>query len=107
MTQENIGQIYRSKYADEVRNCFNEEINQNELMSRKHKKVCTSLIFIDHSPNLTSAFTGCVSIFAFASLVCISIGMTSSAVGLKICAITAGLKWYESIINKNKRTMRK
>ena len=76
-------------------------------MSRKKKKVCTSLIYIEYSPNLTSAVTGCVSIFVFAFLVCISRGMTSSAVGLKIYAITAGIKWHESIINKNKRTMRK
>ena len=38
MTQANIGQIYRLKNVGKARNCFIEEINQNELMSRKHKR---------------------------------------------------------------------
>ena len=40
----------------------------------------------------TGCITGCVSIPAFASLVGISVGFTSSAVGLKICVIYAGIK---------------
>ena len=47
--------------------------------------------------------TGCVSISSFASLVNIPIGITSSAVGLKICAITAGIKKYKLIIKKKKK----
>ena len=47
--------------------------------------------------------TGCVSIFAFASLVGILIGITSSAIGLKICGITAGIKKFKSIIKKKKK----
>ena len=38
MTEENISQEFRLKNIDETRNCFIEEINQNELMSKKHKK---------------------------------------------------------------------
>ena len=34
--------------------------------------------------------------FAFASLVAIPVGITSSAVGIKICAITAGIKKYKT-----------
>ena len=34
----------------------------------------------------------CVSIFAFASLACVHIGIVSSAVRIKICAIIAGGK---------------
>ena len=41
-------------------------------------------------------------ISAFASLFGIPIGITSSAKGLKICAITAGIKKYKSIIKKKK-----
>ena len=33
----------------------------------------------------------------------ILVGITSSATGLKICAITAGIKKYKSIINKKKK----
>ena len=45
---------------------------------------------------------GCVSISAFASLVGISIGITSSAARLKICAITAGIKKYKPVTVKDK-----
>ena len=52
---------------------------------------------------VASAVTGCVSITVFASLVAIPIGITSSAVRLKICAITAGIKKFKSIIKKKKK----
>ena len=60
-------------------------------MSKKHKMVCTTLNYIEHFLFLASAITGCVSISAFASLVGIPEGITSSATGLKICEITAGI----------------
>ena len=40
MFEENISQEFRLKNIDERRNYFTEEIKQNELMSKKHKKVC-------------------------------------------------------------------
>ena len=52
---------------------------------------------------LASIITGCVSISAFASLVCILVGITSFAVRLKICAITAEIKKYKSVIKKKKK----
>ena len=58
--------------------------------------------YIEHLLILISIVTGCVSISAFASLVGIPIAITSSAVGLKICVITAGIKKYKSIIKKKK-----
>ena len=45
MVEENISQHFRLKNIDETRNCFIEEIDQNELMSKKHKGVCTTLGF--------------------------------------------------------------
>ena len=47
-----------------------------------------------------SAVTGCVSISAFASLVGIPVGIVGSAAGLKICAITAEIKKYQSVTKK-------
>ena len=91
MAEENISQEFRLKNIDETRNYLIEEINQNELMSKKHKKVCTTLNYIEHFLILASTITGCVSISAFASLIGIPIGITSSAIGLKICAKTAGI----------------
>ena len=51
---------------------------------------------------LVSTVTGCVSLSSFASLVCISVVITSSAIGIKICAITAEIENYKSIIKKKK-----
>ena len=61
-------------------------------MSKKHKKVFRVLNYIEHLLILISTVTRCISIYAFASLVGIPIGITSSAIGLKICLITAGIK---------------
>ena len=103
MAEENICQEFRLKNTDETRNYLIEEINRNELMSIKHKKICTTLNYIEHFLLLASTITGCVSISAFASLIGITIGTTSSVIGLKICAITAGIKKYKSIIKKKKK----
>ena len=69
-------------------------------MSKKHKKVCATLNYIVHFLILGSAIVGCVSIFAFSSLVGIPIGITSSAIGLKTFEITGGTKKYKSLIKK-------
>ena len=53
--------------------------------------ICTTLNYIEQFLILASTITGYVSISAFVSLVGISVGITSSTIGLKICAITAGL----------------
>ena len=73
------------------------------MMSKKHKKICATLNYVEHFFILTSVFTGCVSISAFASSVGIPVEITISAVGLKICATTAGVKKYKSIVKKNKK----
>ena len=39
----------------------------------------------------------------FAYLVCIPVHITIYSVGMKICAMTAGIKKYESIIKKKKK----
>ena len=63
---------------------------------------CETLNYIEHLLILAFSFTGCVSVSSFAS-VDIPVGITSSAVGLTICVITAGIKQYKSII-KNKKS---
>ena len=68
------------------------------MKSRKHKKFCTTLNYIEHFLILTSIVTECISISALASLPSIPIGITSSEIGLKISAITAGIKKYRSMI---------
>ena len=67
------------------------------------------LNYIDHSLIVISTITGCLSISAFVFLVGIPVGITSSATGLKICVITAGIKKYKLIffksIKKKKKNM--
>ena len=60
--------------------------------------------YIDHSLIVFSKITGCVSISAFASFVGIPIGITRSAIELKICLTTAGIKKNKSINKKRKKT---
>ena len=67
------------------------------------KKVSTTLNHIEHFLILASTITGCVSVSAFASLAGIPIEITGSAVGLNICAKTAGIKKCKSIIKKKKK----
>ena len=80
------------KNIDETRNYLIEEIDWNELISEKHKKVCITLNYIEHFLILGFTIIGWVSISAFAFLVGIQIWVTSSAVGLKIDTITAAIK---------------
>ena len=88
---------------NETRNYFLKEVKQTELMSKKHKKVCTTLNYIEHFLILASTITWYISISVFASLLGIPIGITSSVIGLKICAIVAGIKKYKSVIKKKKK----
>ena len=76
MVEEKISQEFRLKNIDKKRNYFLEEIEQNKLTSKKHKKVCTMLYYIEHFLILASTITGCISI-------CIPIGIMSSAIELK------------------------
>ena len=68
MVEENISQEFRLKNIGDTRSYFLEQIQQNELMSRKHEKVFTILNYIVHVPTLASTITGCIWISAFASL---------------------------------------
>ena len=75
MAEENISQEFRLKTIDETRNYLIEETIRNDLMSKKPKKVCTTLSYIERFLILSSTITRCVSISAFASLVGIPMGI--------------------------------
>ena len=83
MDQEIICQEFRLDNVDEINNYFIEEINQNELMSKKHKKVPTIFNYVEHFLILVSTITGRVSISAFTSLAGIPIGVTRSGDRIK------------------------
>ena len=52
-------------------------------MSRRHKKVCATLNYIEHVLTLAFTITRCTSISTFDSLIGIPIGIMNSAIGLK------------------------
>ena len=98
-----MSQELRFENIRETRSNFLQEIEQNKLKSRKHKKVFTTLNYIEHFFILASVIIGCISISVFASLLGIPIGITSSPILLKLCVITAGIKKYKSILKKKKK----
>ena len=67
----------------------------------------TTLNYIERFLVLASTITGCISISFFASLLGIPIKITSSAIGLRLCSITSGIKKYLSIIKKQKKKREK
>ena len=103
MVEENISQELSLKNIDETRNYFLEETKQNELMSRKHKKIYKTLNSIEQFLILISTITGCISFSTFACLIDILIRITSSAIGLKIWVIAAGIRKYKLISKKKKK----
>ena len=77
-------------------------------MKQKIISFCVSqesraLNYIENLIILDSRVTGCISFSGFVSLVGISIVIENAAVRLKICAITAKIKEYQSIIKKKKK----
>ena len=66
-------------------------------MSKKHKNPFRNLNYFEHFLLFTSAVIGFVAISAFASLVDIPIGITSSSVDIISCVITAGFTKYSQL----------
>ena len=66
-------------------------------------KICWKLTCSSFNSYFQFLYNSCVSISAFASLFDIALGITSSAVGINICAITAGIEKCKSMIKKKKK----
>ena len=54
---------------------------------------------------ILNIYLSTVSISTFTSLVVIPVSIASSAIGLKICVITARIEKYKSMIKKKKKSM--
>ena len=81
---EEASLVFRLRKIDETRN--------NSPLIILFKKTCKYINYAGHLLILASTVTGCVSMSAFASLVCVLVGITSFEVGIKMCAITARIK---------------
>ena len=75
IAEQNISEEFRLKNIEKTRNYFFKEIEQNELMSKKHEKACATPNYIEHVLILPSTITCCISISAFASLLGVPIGI--------------------------------
>ena len=71
---------------------FLKKKRKNKLVSKKHKNVCTNINCIEHFLILAPTITGCISIYAFDSLLGIPIKITSFPIGLTVFAIAAGFE---------------
>ena len=94
---------FRLKRINERRHYILDEIECYDLMSEKYKKTCKYLNYVEKLLILASTIAGCVPISSFALLVCVPVGIKSSAVGLKIWLISARIKKYKPIIKKKKK----
>ena len=65
--------------------------------------MCRNSNYFEHSIRFIYAVTGCLSITAFASLVGTPVRITNSAVGLKMCPISAAVKKCKSVNKKTKK----
>ena len=77
MTEENVIQEFRLKNINNIKRYFIEKIKHSGLLSKKHKKICTTLNYTKHLLIVASMVTGCISILAFASLVGIPVDIVS------------------------------
>ena len=75
-----------------------QERKHNELMN----EVCRALNYFEHFLAFFSVVSGCVSVSVFVSLIGFPAGIATSLdlVMLIICAITTGIKKYQSIMKK-------
>ena len=97
------GLQFRLGKIDETKNYLLKKLDHNYLMKEKYKKTCKYLNYVEHLLILASTNTSCVLISSFTSLVCVSVGITSSAVGTKICTLTEGIKKYRLFIKEKRK----
>ena len=90
MVEKNISQEFRLTNIDERRNYFFEETEQKDNYEAQ-KSLCNFKSYWTLS-YLVSVVTECIKTSPFASLLGIPIGLTSSSIGLKACAIAARIK---------------
>ena len=77
-------------------------------MSKRHRRSCRVLNYVDHLLIVFFAIIGCVFTSDFTSSVGILIGITSSVIGLKVCAITPGIRKYKiKKVTSKKQWLRK
>ena len=83
MPEWNMNQEFKLKKIDKIRNYFSEEINQNELMSKKNKKFVEFWIILITRLLQFLQLLDVFQFLPFAFLVVSPIGIASSTIELK------------------------
>ena len=65
MPKEKWNQEFRLNKTDQIINYLIEEITLNDLISKKHKKVCRVLNYFEHWLIVIATTTGCFFYFCF------------------------------------------
>ena len=99
---------FQIKQTYETRNYLLEEIIDNGLIGEKYKTGCRVLDYFQHFLIFISALRGWVWIYTFyiihfASLVGIVVGIISSTLELKVCALFTGIRNYKSVVKRKKQ----
>ena len=93
---------FRLRTRDETRKHLLEEINHKRFISKKHKKVCSTVNYFERLFILAS--TVCVSDSAFALLVDVLLGIASSEAAIKLfCNNCMGQKTIIELSTKGGR----
>ena len=74
---------------------------------RSTKEGCTTLNYVVHIVILVFTITDMFWFLLLLFLLGVPIGITNSAIGLKICATTARIEKYKSIIKKSRNSIMK
>ena len=66
---------FRLRKIDETRNYLLDEIKHNNLIGEKYQNACKYLNYVQNLLIQSLTITACISIFAFASLVYVPVGI--------------------------------
>ena len=79
-----------------------EHIPHNTLRKIKDKSNTHNIFRIQSDESIICQFS-CITFIEF--MISTLVDITSFAMGLKVCAVTAGIKTYKSIIKKKRKSM--
>ena len=103
-TKQTVSIDIKLKKTNETRNYLSKEIkHNNDLMSKKYKKVCKVFSYFENFLVFVSAVSGWISVSPFASSIDVAVGIANFEVGIKICAIPTGINTYKSVIMEKKK----
>ena len=87
---------FRLTKIGKIRNYHLHQNKNNDLMIEKYKKACKNFNHFENLLILSLGITACVSISVFASLICVTVGITRN----KNLYSQKGIRKYKSVIKK-------